>query len=732
MSYLACFVVAVAVLYLVLRNSPANMTTRWVPPGETVRIGARSLPDGMLHVGTGLPSVDEHRGAEPSLIDPALPLNDSAPDHSGERMDYWPSFSRIQPESRSAYLDWLASGRSDPNVGIGYVFLFFYGLERRLLHDTLPTGSASSASARSEQPKIIEEVERLLVTYGRHSSYLLYATALLDFIRARLPPESPLDSPREYPNLGNRPPLEFRCQVAGFAERGTPLPGLWALAWVRLEPEIRLRTPAIRCRAEFEALFLIAYRDRFNDGLRLKTCKRRIQAVYQPASPSFRNAIAETIDLPDVTSLVGPRRQLEALVDECTDRLAPLSRWVGRNPDDRSNLAIAGLLPPELLADFGPPAFGTFGATVESKLAGRDSAIAAATEILGDSLPASGKKQTKKAATESAHLLASAGFGMEPDVRFGGRTLTREDQIVVFPLADGDPESPSEAYAAAALLMHLATMVAAADGEISPEEVSEIRQHSSSSPLLNAGESRRLAAHLKWLLANPPGVAGIKKRVEAMSAEQRQQAGRFLVGIACADGRIEPGEVKSLTKIYRLLELDPASVHQVLHEVSGGERASADPIQVIPPGPTGPEYSIPTTRPDAESREESAKPQQKSGRLDHASIRDKVVESAAVSAMLADIFADPEPEPRAAVANDAGQPSVAGLDGLHSGLLQKLATRDEWPRDEFEALAATHGLMADGALELINDAAFDACDEPLTDGDDPIVLQKDVLQELLT
>ncbi|NJN58522.1 MAG: hypothetical protein HC879_14000 [Leptolyngbyaceae cyanobacterium SL_5_9] len=41
-------------------------------------------------------------------------------------------------------------------------------------------------------------------------------------------------------------------------------------------------------------------------------------------------------------------------------------------------------------------------------------------------------------------------------------------------------------------------------------------------------------------------------------------------------------------------------------------------------------------------------------------------------------------------------------------------------------------LMLDGALEVINEAAFDRCDEAVTEGDNPIEVNSDVLRELLT
>ena len=37
--------------------------------------------------------------------------------------------------TESLLIEWLNGGRSDPNAPLGFVFLFFYGLEYRLLKD---------------------------------------------------------------------------------------------------------------------------------------------------------------------------------------------------------------------------------------------------------------------------------------------------------------------------------------------------------------------------------------------------------------------------------------------------------------------------------------------------------------------------------------------------------------------------------------------------------------------
>src|SRR5205085_11847211 len=96
---------------------------RWIPTGESIEIAGFSVA-GMVYVGPRGNSGPWQR--ENCLIDPSLPVAASDSDPSGESLGYWCSYSAIQPAARRSYLQWLASGRRDPEAGIGYVFLFFY------------------------------------------------------------------------------------------------------------------------------------------------------------------------------------------------------------------------------------------------------------------------------------------------------------------------------------------------------------------------------------------------------------------------------------------------------------------------------------------------------------------------------------------------------------------------------------------------------------------------------
>lgn len=67
---------------------------------------------------------------EPSVLISTLPVKNGKP----EKLGYYPSYMKMNPEQRYGYLNWLSNGNQEPE-DIGYVFTFYYGLERWLFTD---------------------------------------------------------------------------------------------------------------------------------------------------------------------------------------------------------------------------------------------------------------------------------------------------------------------------------------------------------------------------------------------------------------------------------------------------------------------------------------------------------------------------------------------------------------------------------------------------------------------
>jgi hypothetical protein len=113
-------------------------------------------------------------------------------------------------------------------------------------------------------------------------------------------------------------------------------------------------------------------------------------------------------------------------------------------------------------------------------------------------------------------------------------------------------------------------------------------------------------------------------------------------------------------------------------------------------------------------------------------------ETEQVSALLAGVFVEEEKpnevptQTTDQISSLAAHPQdelLPGLDAKHHRFLAEILQRPSWTRSELEGAAAKMQIMLDGALERINEAAFDLVGEPITEGDDPVYVQQNILED---
>jgi uncharacterized tellurite resistance protein B-like protein len=694
-----------------LRKSTVMADECWLPVGRNTTIAGYPIAGGLLYVGSGLRSVSDVR-IEPALIDPSLRVSRSSPDRTGASMTYWPSYGSISPEARAAYLEWLADGRQDATAYIGYVFLYFYGLERRALAEV-----PRSTAAQEDLPAITREVERLLQIYGANRSFQGYASRLLDILRVLGSDEAVLTPPTE--RTGYDLPVSLRFGVGRLVAEGKPIPVDWALCWYLTHPETSVRTPMQRCAREFQELFRIRYARDYGDGLTLKPNRSKLKFTITPASASFGGQVQVAMDVPDIAAVTTPIAKLRQIGETCATDLDAFSRWLGRNPTSPKTIAAIALLPKELaIANQSEEAHGLWN-FIRETVAGNDMALCKTDDLLQHCRSFGEGKLAKSEAVLLAQLLEKGGYGIEPDVRFGGAPLSPGGNAVVFKLPDHPSPLASPQYAAATVLLHLAVAISAADGSISSAEEQHLHEHVQRGLGLEQAERVRLSAHLAWLTQSPPSLSGLRKRLEPLDHSQRSTIADFIISVAGADGQISPDEIRTLGKIYPMLGLPADDVYSHVHAMASGASsvaATADAVTVLPAHvSTG--FIIPSpTRPVSHVQ------------LDMAAVNAKLAQSAQISAILGDIFTEDEPvsTPPAAVPKPNGK-----LPSPYAAFLSRLVEQPEWSRGQFEQLASEARLLPDAAIDTLNEAAFEHAGGPVLEGEDPIQVDLAIAKGLL-
>lgn len=674
---------------------------QWIPQGQSVTVWGVTVPGGFLYVGKVLSTAL-------GFTDPCL-VNTSKPVAAGgsfleRQTNYWPSYSEISPVARHAYLAWLAQGRCHPDADMGYVQLYFYGLERRVVADTL-----QALAAQSEWPAIIEELHRLVVIYGRKSaSFKDSVRELLTLMDVANCPAKLYNQPVPVTTPTWELPMHVKLALGQTVVDAVPVPAHLALAWVQLDPQTSLRTPATRCRPEFEKLFKLRYAQAYGPGLALPMPKAFLKFAYRSVSPGLRGRGDIQVELgrvPNVTVSNGPISALRQLASDCTDALDAYSRLMGRNLPALAPLDALLQLPVAIWPDESLAHLTQLRERVGDGFASLP--LHELLEGLGDAAALS-----KDKAVALARALAQKGLALEPLLVQGTRAPTPDTVVVLFAVEPDAPFVPTTpAYELARTTLQLGSVIAAAQGPVSPAALARLQGQALSWTHLSAPQVRRLTAHAQFLATSPASLASLKSSLARIAPSERAAIGQFLAALAQVDGHVSAGSLVALEKAYRALGLEPECVFSDVHAAAvnprGIERGATSPTQG---------FSLDTER-----------------------IAALHADTQRVGALLASIFTDEpsestsEPVPPVSAERAEEDPfGLAGLDPAHRALVRLLASEPSWSLSALREAAAPLGLMLDGALEHINEAAFDAHDIAFTEGEDPLAVNPELLEQYNT
>ena len=705
----------------------AKAGARWVQPGERIALSGTPIDAGLFYFGSAL-STQRGYAVDNALIDPSLPVGRAPGNTLGEGVPYYPSYSNLNPESRRAFIEWLASPRNNPSTYIGYIFIYFYGLERRLLFD----------KALDQSVIIVGEVERLLSIYGENNSFWYYASNLLDAAAAladdwtNVPAIDLERKPREIP-------LRLRGALGSLVKAGKPITADWALAWYIAAPAYTLRTPAKRCFPEFLTLFQQRFAAAYPQGLPVSLPRRRLSARYQAANGAFVVDLkGEFEKLPDVVDLTAPLTKIDQIAIECTAALDPYSRLVGRDPAAGKTVAAQLTLPEDL---FRSPKAGSAIAALKARietLVPRSSAMVRYEDLrrLLEIASSSNDNTTKSEAVTVAAALERLGFAIEPDPRYGGPIPPVDAEVMLFrPHGQYSSHAVSPQFVAARSNIEIAVLVATADGKIGDTEAKTIIAKIRSLPGLSDFERARLIAYLGFLVGNPPNQR-IITRFKDRSLEERKVVAEAAVMAAASDGHLHTEEIKLLERTYRTLGLPNEDLYRSLHALAAREDQAQDGHELATVVLAKPARGVPIPPPRSKPAIEAG-----GSKLDKKKIASIQADTVALQAILGEVFdetgsnGEPAVEP-ARISSDglveanatAHETLFPGLDQRHALLLYEVCNRDIIDQATFAALAQKHGLFPAGAMETINEWGFERFEEPVLDEGEPIEIARHLIR----
>jgi hypothetical protein len=234
-------------------------------------------------------------------------------------------------------------------------------------------------------------------------------------------------------------------------------------------------------------------------------------------------------------------------------------------------------------------------------------------------------------------------------------------------------------------------------------------------------EQEYFLRYAQWRLASKTSIAGLKDQIDSLQTQDCEYLANMLVEVAQADGRLHKDEIKELEKLFTKLSLDTSLVAQYLHEFS------QTTVKIVKHQNIS---SVPEL-PNASQVKNKIIDTALGVTLDIDILKAHAQSTKEIQSILSQIFEETAPK---TITKDAAPPvsnpdvwHKGTLDNKHSILLEWLVTREKWTRSEIVEQCRKLGLMIDGALESINDAAFEQLGDSLIEIDDPVVIYLDVL-----
>ena len=251
-------------------------------------------------------------------------------------------------------------------------------------------------------------------------------------------------------------------------------------------------------------------------------------------------------------------------------------------------------------------------------------------------------------------------------------------------------------------------------------EKAQMAGHIDANHSVTEAERARLHANLAWMKAVPPDMNMLRNKLRSATDDARDALGQLAFVTASADGVISPDEIHVIERLYSMMGLDLARANVDMHALM-----SAPELETMQPADsTARVHDHLTTR---------GKTPAGTVTLDPARITAVMADTARVSQVLGEIFAKDDDEDEDDVDDHIAEvdDEFSGLDTLHRAVTLVLITRSQWTEDEFATLANEYHLMAAGALETINEWAFNRFGDAVIEDYDGYEINGDVAQQLM-
>ncbi|MFI5380478.1 MAG: TerB N-terminal domain-containing protein [Tepidisphaerales bacterium] len=680
--------------------------------GESLQIGKLTITSPLAWF------VDSRSGLaveEPAAVDLGLPVTwDAATDRAA--LPFWPRYDRLTPNQRGIYLKWLADGRRRMPPEVGYLFLHLAGLERRSLID------------RKDVPVAFDEVLRLRALVASADGagsqrYESHTRNLLWFLAVQMPDQVTDTRVQSLlQSVASPSGDDLAAALSWHAARGMPLPLWMAFTIAENHADAQRSVVVQRVGQEFRQLFDKRYAEKFPGGMPLQPSRRPRKFAYRPANAALASL---EFSAPNPMGLASQFNPLADIWNVCVEALRKLSSVRGRGGGTLTT-AEWQALPDDIRKGVEHPLSQRFSTLIHTYTGHGPAVLVPVSELLAVIESGPGGKLTPASSRRLCETAAQIGYLLEPDARLAGKAYKPDERVAVLLDISNAPVEPAR-YTAAACMLRVGIAVASVDGAPGEEELAVLTQQVETSFELNDTERRRVEALRFLLVKQGADLSGLARIAKGLSEPHRQALAKLVLAIVAADGVVTKAELSAIRRTYTALGFDKSAIDRAIDSLAEPDHKAAQP-------------------------QTAAVTEDKGFKLNHAAIAAILQDTQEVAQLLSQAMAgDDEPVSPEAVATATAtplpknpvahvtsaaappepvQPSPAdGPPARYAALYALLIAQDRWPLAEAEALARKQGHMLSGAVETINDWAFDKLGSQLfVEDGDTLLVQKELLK----
>ena len=675
----------------------ADQVQGWVPKNKSINIAGR-IVEGMVYIGTP-PNVKTIEGKYQSCVaylDPSLPITFGSTSSSFDEGYLYATYSALKPVERGKYLNWLELGKSYSSCDPRFIFIYFLSLERRLLVDN---------PSPKEVIEIIAEIKRLkkVFSHVRPKINLEYIEEFEDYYQ--LTTDATLYLEKAYESTIVMDPIVHRINGSLRIIDDIPLSYEQYYGLLLLCNDSMIDYSCQKYPYEFELRFMKEFEYRFPAGFKFPVTRKYLHMDYQSVSGEFscnKNLKYKGDYLPTYFE--------EKFFDEV---IYPLGIKIAnelieaKEPTRKSSKKRNPLNSREENHTQSNSVYDKIKRRValnwKNKLL-KEKKEVTIYDVLKFTVTSDPINSFIKADWDRAvEKLYSLGFGLIPDQTLYLDYHNVKDPVLLVELDDDNNNwrETSVTYYSVLVSVALGFLIFQNNGSLTKAQRSLIEEILNKTNGLSPTERMRLTYNYQRMLIVPPYQKFVS-RIRRNKKEIDPNIARSILTKCASQGYLNnAGTVSLMESVYNRLGIDPALVYSDLHS----EEITAH---------TSKSHSI----------------KSKSRELDIEKINKIRTETEQVSSTLGEIFSEKQ-ETFAEESNNLER-NINGLDLKHELLVRDLIEKSSWSESEFVKIAKQQGLFPDGALETINEWAFEKFDSPLIDNHDGYQIESNIVEKLAT